>query len=47
MIKYWIKILNGDTNKLIHIAYMDMFQHPGLTTLKTYYADGFEYIWKD
>ena len=22
MIKYWFKFLNGDTNKLIHIAYM-------------------------
>ena len=28
MIRYWFKILNGDTNKLIHIAYMEMFQHP-------------------
>ena len=28
MIKYWFKILNGDTNKLTHIAYMEMFQHP-------------------
>ena len=27
MIKYWFKILN-DTNKLIHIAYMEMSQHP-------------------
>ena len=23
MIKYWFKILNGDTNKLIHLAYTD------------------------
>ena len=28
MIKYWFKILNGDTNKLIHITYMEMSQHP-------------------
>ena len=42
MIKYWFKILNGDTNKLIHIAYMKCFniqkEVPGLRTLKTYYA---------
>ena len=37
MIKYWFKILNGDTNKLIHIAYMEK-EAPGLRTLKTYYA---------
>ena len=28
MIKYWFKVLNSDTHKLIHIAYMEMFQHP-------------------
>ena len=43
MIKHWFKILNGDTNKLIHIDKWKCFDIqkgvPGLSTLKTsYYA---------
>ena len=41
MIKYWFKILNGDTDKLIHIAYIELSQHPERSTwitLNTYYA---------
>ena len=52
MIKYWFKILNGDTNKLIHIAYMEMFQHPERSAWIKHIKDllcchCFEYIWKD
>ena len=52
MIKYWFKILNGDTNKLIHFAYMEMFQHPERSAWIKHIKDllcchGFEYIWKD
>ena len=52
MIKYWFKILNGDTNKLIHIAYMEMFQHPERSAWIKHIKDllcchGFEYIWND
>ena len=51
MIKYWFKILNGDTNKLIHIAYIEMFQHPERSAWIKHikdllYCHGFEYIWK-
>ena len=52
MIKYRFKILNGDTNKLIHIAYMEMFQHPERSAWIKHIKEilcchGFEYIWKD
>ena len=42
MIKYWIKILNSDVKKLIHVAYNTMLQHPEkyawIKHIKTYYA---------
>ena len=51
-IKYWIKILNSDVNKLIHVAYKDMFQHPEKYAWIMHVKDllcchGFGYIWNE
>ena len=52
MIKYWIKILNSDVKKLIHVAYNTMLQHPEKYAWIKHIKDllcchGFGYIWND